>query len=77
MIDELSKSKCAECAGCTQDICDYINDRNDIIDDFANRLKGEMLGKYCVHFNYELTNAIIDKLVKEMKEVDKWDYLRQ
>lgn len=68
MTDKLSKSKCAECAGCTQDICAYINDRNDIIDDFANRLKGIMTSKYCVYFNYELTNAIIDNIAKGMKE---------
>ena len=33
---------------------------------FAERLKGEMLGRYCMYFNYEITNVIVDKLVKEM-----------
>ena len=36
------------------------------IKEFAERLKGEMLGKYCVYFNFEISNAIIDNLVKEM-----------
>ena len=36
------------------------------VKEFAERLKGEMLGKYCMYFNYEITNVIIDKLLKEM-----------
>ncbi len=32
---------------------------------FAERLKGEMLSKYCMYFNVELTNAIIDLVLKE------------
>ena len=41
------------------------------VKEFAERLKGEMLGKHCVHFNFEITNAIIDNLVKEMVGADK------
>ncbi len=33
--------------------------------EFAEGLKGEMLSKYCVYFDYEITNAIIDNRVKE------------
>lgn len=40
--------------------------RNTAIQDFAERLKGETLGKHCMYFNFEITNAIIDNLVKEM-----------
>lgn len=32
---------------------------------FAERLKVEMLGKYCMYFNFEITNAIIDLVLKE------------
>lgn len=68
---ESSKSKCEECAGCLRDKCDYANVRNETIDEFAERLKGEMLGRHCMDFNYEITNAIIDNIAKELKEVDK------
>ena len=40
--------------------------KGEAIKEFAERLKGEMLGKYCVYFNFEISNAIIDNLVKEM-----------
>ena len=36
------------------------------IKEFADRLKSEMLGKYCLYFDGEITNAVIEKLVKEM-----------
>lgn len=32
----------------------------------AERLKSEMLGKYCMYFNFEITNAIINLVLKEM-----------
>jgi aspartate/methionine/tyrosine aminotransferase len=34
--------------------------------EFAERLKPLMFGKYCDYFNFEITNAIIDNLLKEM-----------
>lgn len=36
------------------------------IKEFAERLKGEMSGRHCMYFNYEITNVIVDNLVKEM-----------
>lgn len=40
--------------------------RSEAIKEFAERLKTEMLGKHCLHFNGEITEAIIDSLQKEM-----------
>lgn len=39
---------------------------NKTIKEFTDKLKGEMTGKYCEHFDGELTNVIIDKCMKEM-----------
>ena len=36
------------------------------IKEVVERLKTLMFGKYCDYFNFEITNAIIDSLVKEM-----------
>lgn len=72
ILECCSKSKCEECAGCTKDICDYTNIRNETIDEFANELVSRI-----VH-NEEIINrdsghitAEINKLAKEMKEVDE------
>lgn len=62
------KMNCDECAVCTRDKCDYVNDRNDIIDDFAERLKRRNR-LYCT--NVEDANEmdfVIDDLAKKMKE---------
>ena len=39
---------------------------NKTIKEFTAKLKGEMTGKYCAHFDGELTNVIIDKCMREM-----------
>ena len=41
------------------------NVKSEAIKEFAERLKSEMIGKFCLHFDGELTNAIIDKVLKE------------
>lgn len=48
----------------------YAKGYADGVKEFAKKLKGEMLGKHCVHFNFEITNAIIDILAKEMVGAD-------
>lgn len=35
------------------------------IKECLDRIKSEMIGKFCLHFDGELTNAIIDKVLKE------------
>lgn len=66
-IERLSH-KCEDCAGCVQCNIDCANIESEAVKEFAERLKGEMLGRYCMYFNYEITNVIIDKLSIEMKE---------
>ena len=52
------------------------NAQAEAIKEFAERLKNEMLGKYCMHFDGEITNAIVDNLVKEMVGEDKWQTIK-
>lgn len=44
----------------------YHEVRAEAVKEFAERLKGLMLSKYCVYFNAEITEVLIDNLVKEM-----------
>ncbi len=42
------------------------NAKAEAVKEFAERLKSLMLGKYCLYFNAEITELLINKLVKEM-----------
>jgi len=46
----------------------YKNIKAEAYKEIAESLKSEMFGKYCMHFDFEITNAIIDKIVKEKVE---------
>ena len=65
---EKSQSKCEDCAGCTQWLCDCANERDQAIKEFAERLKNATLpiqigGKY----SYDvISKQGIEHVLKEM-----------
>ena len=63
VIDELVETMKNEFSR-EADFTDLI--KAEAIKEFAERLKTLMFGKYCDYFNFEITNAIIDNIVKEM-----------
>lgn len=64
-IEKLT-NKCDDCAGCTQWECDCSLIKDELVKEFANRLKEEI--EIELHYKGDIVRRVIDNLVKEMTE---------
>ena len=69
---ERLQNKCEDCAGCTQWLCDCANERNYVVEKFAERAKEKLRDIARVDFQgnyyYLIGESFFEDLAKEMKE---------